>query len=188
MTIDEACEVEGMTASNYGKLVKEKSDEIVEESIQVKIVTAITSILTSYISALIILLLFSKVRTSLDKIKFEGKNVVGTSFKGLAALIVIPIVSIIAMITGVLLPISLITFALYVFAIYMAGILGSYVFSHNIWKLKLKPNFYLELLTGIVVVKALSYIPYIGGLVGAVMLFYGLGLIYELVLGLIKNK
>lgn len=188
LTIDETCEVEGMTASNYGKLVKEKSEEVVEESLQTKIVDAIISVLTSYVSALIILLLFSKVRKALDKTKFEGKTVIGSSFKGLAALIVVPIVSIFAMVTGILLPISLITLALYVFAIYMAGILASYIFTHNIWKLKLKPNFYLELLAGIVVVKVLSYVPYVGGLVGAVMLFYGLGLICELVLGLIKNK
>lgn len=188
LTIDETSEVENLTEKNYSKLVKEKSDEVVEESVQTKIVNFITSIITSYISALAILLVFSKVRKSLDTIKFDGKSVASSSAIGLAVLIVVPIISIIAVFTGIFTPIALITLALYVFAIYMASILASYVFTHNIWKTKLKPNFYLELLMGIVVVKALSYIPFVNVLVDALMLFYGLGIIYNLVLGLIKNK
>ena len=188
LTIDETSEIENLKETNYGKLVKEKAEEVAEESIQTKIVNVIISILTDYVSVLIILLLFTKVRKSLDKVKFDGKTVTSSSTIGLVTLIVVPIISIFTLFTGVLTPITLIVVALYVFAIYVSSLLASYVFAHNIWKLKLKPNFYLELLAGIVVLKVLSYIPYIGALAGAVLLFYGFGLIYNLVLSLIKNK
>ncbi len=187
LTIDETSDVENLTASNYGKLVKEKTEEV-EESLQTKIVDAIISIITNYVTILIILLLFSKVRKSLDKIKIEGKAITLSSLIGLAGLVVVPIVSIVALFTGILTPIALIVFALYVFAIYVSSLLASYVVAHNIWNLKLKPNFYLELLVGIVAIKVLSYIPYVNTLVGAVLLFYGLGLIFNLVSELIKNK
>ena len=46
-------------------------------------------------------------------------------------------------------------------------------------KLLKNNNYYLAIACGILIVKIIKLIPIIGGLVGALVLFYGMGLVFK---------
>ena len=138
-------------------------------------------VLTGYVSLLILFLVFPKLRAAFDKTEDGAKEVALSALAGLIALIVVPILSIIIMLPVVTIPIGLLLLLLYAFSIYFALLIASYLIGKLIYsKATDKSNWYLELLIGIVIVKLVGLIPYVGGLIVAICLFYGLGKIYQL--------
>ena len=96
--------------------------------------------------------------------------------------IVVPIISLIALFTWVLTPLALIILSVYVIGIYLSSLLVYYIVG-NIFTTKVfkKDNMYLALVCGIILVKLIKLIPFFGGLIGALVLFYGMGLIYKFI-------
>lgn len=184
--VNEDSTLKNLSNNMYGNLVKEEST-MTEETIQTKITDALLSVATNYICAVIILLMFMGFKNSLNKVKVDGKEVCLTSLIGLGSLIAVPIVAFIALMTGILLPLSLIVFALYIIAIYLSSIIASYIIGHTIWTSKKDANIFIELLIGLVIVKIVSYIPVIGGFISAIVLLFGFGTIIKLICGLIKK-
>ena len=137
--------------------------------------------LTGYVSLLILFLVFPKLRAAFDKNKDGAKEIALSILAGLIVLIVVPILSIIVMIPVITIPVSLLTLLLYGFAIYFALLLTAYFIGKCIYnKATEKNNLFLELLIGIVIVRLVRLIPYVGGIITALCLFYGLGKIYQL--------
>ena len=135
---------------------------------------------------LVIFLVFTKLRNKVQEDEIEFAEAVKNIVMGLAFLIIVPVVSVILMITGIFLPISLILLALYFIVIYLSVGFGSYSIGKAIWKLTKKDSiWYAELAIGIILVYVVELIPYIGGLVYILVLFYGVGYIYNLIK---KNK
>jgi hypothetical protein len=96
---------------------------------------------------------------------------------GIAVLLGVPLAIIIAAITLVGLPLSLMLFAAYLAAIYMAKIwVGAYL-GRRILKPAgaTKQDWLLGLLLGLVILTVVGSLPYIGGVVGAVVAWLGLG-------------
>lgn len=184
--VNEESTLTNLTSNMYSKIVKEELTAK-EIDLQTKIMDELLSIATNYICALIILLMFSGFKKSLNSIKVAGKEVCLTSLIGFGSLIAIPVMAIIALMTGMLLPISLITIALYVIAIYLSSLVTGYIIGHAIWTSKKEDNIFAELLIGLTLVKIIPYIPVIGGLTSAIILFFGFGTIIKLVCGLIKK-
>ena len=136
--------------------------------------------LTAYVSILILFLVFPKLKAAFDKNKDGVKDIALATLAGLIAIIVIPILSVIIMIPVITIPISLLMLLLYGFAIYFAVPLTAYLIGRAIYnKATDKNNMFLELLIGVVLVRLISLIPVVGGLIIAICLFYGLGKIYQ---------
>ncbi len=136
--------------------------------------------LTGYVSILILFLVFPKLRASFDKNKDGAKEIALSTLAGLITIIVVPILSIIIMLPVVTIPISLLMLALYAFAIYFASLITAYLGGRYIYnKATDKDNLFLNALIGIVLLRLVSLIPVVGGIIVAICLFYGLGKIYQ---------
>lgn len=99
---------------------------------------------------------------------------------GLVALIVVPVVAIFALISLIGAPLGVIAIVLYIIALYLAkgfaGIWLGHLLLEKVFKVK-GSNAYLEALLGIVLISALSLVPWVGSLVTFLSVALGLGLI-----------
>ncbi len=141
----------------------------------------LSSILYSIISAFIVLFiifsLFPKLKEKLDNVEILGIDSIKNTFNGILILFGVPIILVFTIMIRVLLPISVISFVIYFISLYLSTLITSYIIGKRILK---KDNYYLSILVGIVLVKLLSLIPYLGVLVSIFALLYGLGIIYRL--------
>lgn len=131
---------------------------------------------------------FPKIYLGLNK-KLEMKSVFNRFAVGLGILIIVPIVSIMAMLTGIGVPISLIVLALYVILCYIGKLTILSIIGNNIYTicLKKKDNSYTSIMIGVVLYYLLTLIPYIGGIISFIALAIGLGYSKELIFKS-KNK
>ena len=111
-------------------------------------------------------------------IKNELKNLL----LGLIALIIIPIVSIILLCTLVGALLGLILLLIYILMLIISLLYGSVVAGNLILTklFKAKDNSYLSITVGIIALRVVSLIPYIGGLVYFLTFIYGMGKPIEL--------
>ena len=129
---------------------------------------------------IVLFYLIPNSKEKLNNVELQASPILKTVGIGLLVLIVAPIAIIIAMFTGVLTPISLITLAVFAIAIYLSTLLSSYVLGNIInTKLLKNDNVYLSLVIGIILIKLIKLIPILGGWIAALALFYGMGLIYK---------
>lgn len=142
------------------------------------ILDEIVSIASIIIVALVLNSLFPKINKSLNK-KITAKKIFTNMGTGFAILILLPIASVIAMITGVGLGIGLLSLAIYVIALCLALIPVMVIIGENLLTsvFKLKSNQYLSIMIGVIVVKLISYIPVFGGIVYFLLMLVGLGYI-----------
>lgn len=98
---------------------------------------------------------------------------------GLAALVVIPLLSLFALCTVIAAPLALITIVIYVIFIYLAqGITGAWLGHLITAKLFKHPtNRFVESLIGITLLGLISLIPFLGWITGFLSLLFGLGLV-----------
>ena len=117
------------------------------------------SILASLLIGIIIYSIFKKFFTSSDKVLMNEPFTVALS--GIGSLLVIPIISILLFITIIGLPLGIITFIMYFIVLYLSPTIMGIVTGRLIFKDK---NPYLQLLGGIIIIRLLSLIPFIGGI------------------------
>ena len=84
-------------------------------------------------------------------------------------------------------PLVLITLMIYFTSIYLSTLLSGYVIGNILNKKVFKNNnIYLALIIGIIIVRIVKYIPFIGGLLLAILLSFGMGLIYKYIVNIRK--
>lgn len=138
--------------------------------------------LTGYVSILVLFLVFPKLRVAFDKTKDGAKEIALSAITGLITLVATPIIAIIIMFPVITIPIGLLLLILYAFAIYYASLITSYLIGKYLYsKATDKENLFISLLIGIIIIRLISLIPIVGGIIKVICLLYGLGKIYSLV-------
>ena len=182
-TYEEDSKVDGLKEAQIDetKVVKVDKVEFKKEEKKSKIISTLMSVATAFITMLVIFLLFPKFRKVIEKTEDDLGTVALTSLGGIALTICIPVIAIIAMLTVVLIPVSLMVLAGYFATLYLASLVTYYLIGHILYsKISDKSLWVLELFIGIVLFKLLSLIPYVGGLIGFLCFVYGMGKIYSL--------
>ena len=168
--------LEGLNDAQIGS-VDVKEYEIDENYLLNLLLSALYSIISGFIVLFIIFSLFPKIREKLDNVKVVGTESIKNTFNGILVLFGVPIILLFVMMIRVLFPISIISIAIYLISLYLSTLITSYIVGKRILK---KDNYYFSILVGIVLVKLLSLIPYLGIIVSIFALLYGLGIIYRL--------
>ena len=185
LTYPSSAKITGIDTASIGstKVNKRNKNNIeVTESLKDKISKFITSTVAAFITMMTILFLIPSSKEKLNNIELKIGSILKIMGIGLIVLIVVPIISIIALFTGILTPLALITLAIYTISIYLSSLLVYYIVGKILDEKLIKQNkTYLTLLCGIVIVKIIKLIPFIGGLITAITLFYGIGLIYQFI-------
>ena len=186
----EATKVTNLDKATIGNVVTKKvNQKVIEYGFKERIYSFIVSVIAGFITMLCLLHFCPKTKERLNELDLSFGNMAKTACIGFALLILVPIVSVLAMVTGFLTPIALILLALYVISIYLGTLLVCYVIGNTIGaKLFKKNDIYISLAIGILLVKLLKLIPVVGGYIGAIILFYGLGIIYGFIKDNTKNK
>ena len=181
LSYSEDARVKGLNAAQVGSIVKRSLPEVnVKVNVRDTIYNLIISIIGSFIVMVVLFYFLPDTKEKLEKTDLSFGNILKTAGIGILVLMIVPIACIIALFTGVLLPLSLITIAIYVISIYLSKILVAYIIGNLInTKLFKNDNAYLALAIGIVLVRFLLLIPIIGGYIAIITLIYGLGLIYK---------
>ncbi len=151
----------------------------------------IYSILAGIVTLLILLAVLPGLREKIDKVKLNSSDIAKTSVLGLVLLVMIPVVSIFAIFTGLLTPITSIVLAIYFICLYLAPLFASYyvgyIINSKLFKLK-KTYLLLSIFIGVVLVKLIGLIPFIGEIVSFLVLIYGFGLLFTLIKANISKK
>lgn len=175
--IEEGAVVEGKTTQNIPQKAQAKEKQEAQRFFQ-GFKFAFT--IFSFISALIIGLLFIKLApVHAQRVStIVSKNPLQAFLIGFAALILIPITSIIIMITIVGIPIGILFLFLYFLGIFLAKIAVALAVGSKILESqKQKPNLFLALLLGLAIWAAISVVPIIGAITGFFVVTVGLGAI-----------
>lgn len=188
LTYPEESTITGLNTAKIGSVETTKYEKIV---IEYNLIDRVRNFIISSASAFIVMVvlfkLIPKTKEKLDNTELTFENIAKKIGIGLVTLIVVPIVALIALFTGILSPLALITLTVYIISIYLSSLLVYYivgkVFTEKVFK---KDNLCLALASGIILVKIIKYIPIIGGLISVLSLFYGLGLIFKFITS--KNK
>ena len=105
---------------------------------------------------------------------------------GILTVIVLPIIAIIALLTGILTPLALIALCVFIIACYLSTLFASFIIGNLInTKLFKNNSIYLSILIGLILIKLIGLIPVLGFIISILLFLYGLGLI---ALGIIKVK
>ena len=183
LTYPDNATVTGLNKSNVGSIeLIEQQEIVIEYNMVDRVRDFVVSCIASFVTMAVLFYIIPSAKEKLDNTELTASSIIKRVAIGLAILVVVPMVSLIAMFTGVLTPLAFISFAFYIMSIYLSSLLVYYIvgklIASNLFK---NDNVYLALVTGIVVVKIIKYIPVIGGIVGAFTLFYGLGLIFKFI-------
>ena len=180
--IDSDSTIDNESGLTVGKKeVYEVEKELDTKSFSNIIVETLTSIASIMVVGFILNSLFSKMyenATSDLETKKELKNILF----GLLWLIVVPLFSIILMCTIIGVRFGFALLLLYVISLILAIVFASVVCGNIILTklFKVKDNSYLAIAIGVLALKIISLIPYIGGTVYFLALLYGIGKSVEL--------
>lgn len=183
LVYNETAEVSGIERVSYGSI---EVYEVPEVSPLAQVITAIYSKIASIAALFIVIALICAIYPKThDKIASETDvNHFGVDIAlGFGALLLIPIIALIAFISFIAAPLGIIALALYVVIVYLAqGFAGIWVGHLIIEKgFKSKGNIFAEAFIGILALGVLSLIPYVGVITGFLGLLLGLGLILQCV-------
>ena len=143
------------------------------------------STLISIFSLLIVAFVIIKFKQDKVKLMDEEKVNDDSIFKkaliGLGVLFCVPLISIILMVTIIGLPLGLIILAIYSIALYLSVLPVSYLIGKYFINkvLKSKCNIYLVFTYGIIIVKLISLIPWLGSVLYFLIMLIGLGYFYQ---------
>ncbi len=181
--------VTGLESANIANVVTKTIDrKVIEYGFKERLYEFVVSLIAAIITMICLLYFVPKTKDGLNKLDLSFGNIAKTTCIGFAILIIIPIVALIAMFTGFLTPLAVITFAIYFIAVYLSNLMVAYVVGNAISKhLLKKEDMYMSIAIGILLVRLAGIIPFVSGYISALVLFYGLGIIYEL-LKSIRNK
>lgn len=145
---------------------------------------ALISIVNMFVVFIVFTSIFQKTCAK-TKEMYEGKNkYIKNAGTGLLLLICVPVVCLLLLISSVGLSLGLVLFGLYIIGLYLAYITSSFVLGDLIITKLLKKdiNNYFVGIIGIVLLKLLTLIPHIGGLISFIALILGLATIYNLII------
>lgn len=175
--------VEGLDKATIdGEKIVRNSKDSVTVSFKNEIASLFITVIAGFIVMIALFYFTSKPKNKLDEEPLDAKTIMTRIGIGLVTLIVVPIVSIIALVTGFLTPLALIVIALYLMGLYLASLFSGYIIGNIICKkLIKKDNMYLALIIGILLVKLISIIPIINGYFTILFILYGMGFEYNLI-------
>ena len=183
LTYSDDTTIENLNKATIGSTNVVKNEEIKKElaiTFKTRVINFTFSTLTSYITMLVLLLLLPKLRKRLSNPELGASLIIKNMAIGLGLLFFVPIVCILALVTRVLVPLSLISLCIYLFSLYLAVPFASYLIGNLITtKLFKLDNMYLALIIGVLLIKLLALIPTIGIFIGFITFIYGLGLILD---------
>lgn len=179
----ETSNVTGLDKANIGEVSVTKVDmSNVTYSVKDQIISFIRSYLAAVITMILILFALPRAKDKLDNTSLDISKMFKSALLGFATLVIVPIVAIITLFTGILTPASLIIIVFYLVVLYLSQLVGAYVFGNLISKkLFNKETMYLSIFIGILVVRLVDLIPFVGSLVSAFVFLYGMGLIYRFI-------
>ena len=147
--------------------------------------TVIISTISLLITAIVIHAIFPGIHRKLAGFfkEMKASTMIKNIVFGLCALIVVPILAILLLLTIVGMPLALIALGFYVLCIYLAtAATGAYLGHLILTKaFKAKPNVYLELVIGIILLGLIALIPVVGWIIGVLAVLFGIGLILALI-------
>ena len=152
-----------------------------KREIQSKIIDTITSLLSILLIAILLLWLYSKFYTNIEKLEFDTETIVKSVATGLLILIIVPIISILLLISTIGLPLSLIILVIYAIMIYVSIIPSSYYVGNKLLKDRIN-NRYLLLTVSLTVLYLLRLIPIVGEIVSVISLILGLGITTSIII------
>lgn len=175
-------EVKGMKEENIHDVSTYHVDKY-ERSVKDEISSQILSAVGLTVTMIVLFLVFKKLRTNVNEMEVSVPEFAKSLVTGFVALIAIPLVSIMAMLTIVLLPVSIISIVLYCIFLYLSEGFAGYMLGKALLGKLIdeKAGFVAYIFVGVVLIKVLSLIPVISGIVGIFSLFYGLGVIINLI-------
>lgn len=184
LSYNENAIVTGISKVDVDKIKKYALPELEKVSITTTIRTRLLSIISQFLLLVIIFLLFPSLIKKIDK-KIENNSISNYLTKmgiGFIALVMVPIASVIMMVTIIGLPIGFLLLALYCMSLYFSLLVTSYIIGNkiNTYLLKKPYNYYSSILIGIILMKVISFIPVISGLVSFFGLLLGIGVIVNL--------
>lgn len=189
LTYYDDAKVIGLDKATIGNTITKTIDKVnIEYGFKERAYAFIVSVVAALITMICLLHFIPTTKEKLDKLDLSFGNIAKMTCVGLLALVVIPLISLFALFTGFLTPLAIIVLAIYFISIYMASLFVCYIVGNVIAsKLFKKDDMYLALAIGILIIKLVKLIPILGSYIGAVILFYGIGIIYELIKN-IKTK
>lgn len=143
----------------------------------------VISILASLIFGIVLYSIFKKffIKSSDLLVKEPLPVVLG----GMASFILVPIISLLLLITIIALPLGIVSLIMYFIIVYLSPVIVGIIVGRIILK---KKNPYLQLLVGILIIRVLSLLPMIGGFVWVVSGMIAQGLIVYTFYKSIKYK
>ena len=185
---------ESKIAISKTAIIKEKKS-YKGEQVKVKksspIISNIVDIIISFVSMLLIAfvlyLLSNKLFKGFIKTKAKVDSLLKTIGIGLIALIVVPVVSVIVMLTLIGIPLSVITLIIYGVLIYLSIIPTSYYLGNLFLKDKIK-NQYLLIFISLLCMYILKSIPYLGWIIEFLSIGFGLGIFISMFKDKLKTK
>lgn len=185
----ENAKITGMNKDNIGEIKTHKNTSIkIEYDFKAHLYSLIYSIIGAFVVMIALFYIMPKTREKLEDVKLEFSTIAKTIGAGALVVLIIPITVLLALFTGVLAPLSLIVLAIYFIGLYLASLLTAYVVGNILGKKVFKNNsVYLALIVGIIIIKLVKYIPFIGGLLIAACLSYGMGLMYKYIVSIRKQ-
>lgn len=183
LTYYKDAKVTGLEKAKIGTVETKEFDEVViEYSFMDRVYSFIIRVFAAFVVLIVLFYMLPKSKEKLDNIDLSFDNIAKTTGMGLVTLVIVPFISLITLFTGILTPLALIAIAIYAISIYIASILVYYIVGKELTKKICKnENKYLAIIIGIVLVKLIKLIPAFGGLLAALLLFYGMGLIYKFI-------
>lgn len=183
LTYTEDSKITNLELAKIGSTKTVKSTKVeINYTLKDRIYNFVISYCAALVTMFIIFYLIPKIKERLNNIPLDVESIAKTTGIGLLLLLITPLVLIIAIFSGVLTPISLITLAMYIISIYISTLLVGYIIGRKIInKYVVKDNTYLSLAAGILIIKLIKLIPVVGNIIGAIALLYGLGIIFKLI-------
>ena len=142
-------------------------------SIQIMITHFINSYLAILVTGIAFMIIFKKQFEKIKKEELSFENVAKKVGLGFLLLIVAPIVALILMCSIIGIPLSFILLALYIMLIYISIIPSGYFIAYKLLNKTIK-NEYLLLAIGILGIKLLELVPYIGVFAALISLCFGM--------------
>lgn len=172
---------------------KNNEEKVVED--KVNIGEIIINILSLIFKTLIIVLMIVLLENNFNKIKRSdsiAKDFLKNTGKGFLFLILVPIISILFIISIIGTGLGFVIIALYIIALYFSVSIASIEIAKRILdkkQIEIKRTNLIGLSIGIVIVtKLLGYIPFIGSLIKFVIVLIGLGMTFSLIFQKVKKE
>lgn len=177
---NETATITGLNDNIKTKTYKETSNETtLADYLYNMAVSYINLLLISFILIYMFGIIFTK---SIEQVK--NNNIFNLCIKGFVILIGIPIVAITLLMTGVLTSIGVVVGIIYGILVYIANIFTSYYLATELDKRFFKKNMnpYILIIIGLLIMKVLSIIPFIGEFISIISVLLGLGIIGNMII------